>query len=138
MLRICPYTGVTPVTYGLVVAFPHRTGVPHRPYSGLICPISGTSRWSAPTSSSRSWIERPSGKPWNGFVVFPPNTITMPSPSPRALRVICTCSPTPNASSTTTATVPQVIPSTVSAVRSRCVRTSSTNWSSRARMRMAT
>ena len=50
--------------------------------------------------------------------------ITMFSPRPCCWRTISFCRPSPKATSSETETVPQVMPSRVSSVRSFCCRTS--------------
>src|SRR5438128_4689640 len=61
------------------------------------------------------------------MVVRPPKSSTIRSPKPWNRFLVWASSPTPNASSTTTATVPQVMPRMVSAVRSFCALRSARN-----------
>src|SRR5436305_7195185 len=127
MLRIRPYTGRMPVMAGAAAFTPRRTRALCVMNSGLMYWISATSRASSGTSSGRSRIGRPSPNPANGFVVRPPQRMTIRSPRPWNRFRVCRSRPTPNASSTTTATVPQAIPSTVREVRSFCARRSAKN-----------
>ena len=67
---------------GAAAFTPRRTRALCVMNSGLMYWISATSRASSGTSSGRSRIGRPSPNPANGFVVRPPQRMTIRSPRP--------------------------------------------------------
>src|SRR5262245_5347987 len=94
---------------------------------------SGISRRRTSMSASLTRIFRPLPSPSHGREVRAGQAITMFSPRPCADLTTCFSSPSPKATRSETATVPHVIPSRVSVVRSFWWRTSCSIWRRKAR-----
>src|SRR5262245_26158081 len=116
MLRMAAKMGLLADISGVSRARSRRKALLSRLYSPEKV-ASGISRRSASRSSPLRRMRRPLPRPWYGSEVRAGQAITMFSPRPCCWRAISFCRPSPNATSSDTDTVPQVMPSSVSSVR---------------------